>query len=83
MRYTDDFYEIQSKNTKHCWIIQKHNFKEKAPIRIYHKHTLNTPYYHRHGFAYSVKSAIQFIKGHDNYVLNPQNATMASQATSH
>ena len=24
IRQTDDFYEIQSRCTKHCWIIQKH-----------------------------------------------------------
>lgn len=83
IRHTDDFIEIQSRNTKHCWIINKSQYLDKAPILIYHKHTFKTLYYHKHGYAYSVKSAIQSIKRHDAYVLFPEKQTMANQLTGH
>ncbi len=70
IRQTDDFYEIQSRCTGHCWVIQKPCVFDRYPIRIYHKHTKGTPYYHRHGQAYTVRSAIRQIKGHDAYQLN-------------
>lgn len=70
IRQTDDFYEIQSRCTGHCWIIQKPSSYDQHPIRIYHKHTKGTPFYHRHGHSYSVRSAIRQIRNHDAYQLN-------------
>ena len=62
IRETENYLEFQSKNTKHCWIIQKHSFEssKKHPIFIYHKHWE----------CYTVFQAIESIKGHDKYVLD-------------
>ncbi len=73
IRQADDFYEIQSRCTKHCWIVQKLSY-DRYPVRIYHKHTKGTPYYHRHGHAYTVSSAIRQIKSHDVWQLNGRPA---------
>lgn len=71
VRITHDYYELQSSNTKHCWIIKKScNRCKDRSIIIYHKHTLGNSYYHRHGNAYTVQHAIKIIKSHDNYVLS-------------
>jgi hypothetical protein len=73
IRQTDDFFEIQSRCTKHCWIVQKLSY-DRYPIRIYHKHTKGTAYYHRHGHAATVSSAVRQIKSHDTWQLNGRRA---------
>lgn len=70
VRQTDTFYEIQSKNTGHFWIIKKTQITQQNSIIIYHKHTKSTPYYHKHSKARNVQSALQQIKSHDVYQLN-------------
>lgn len=72
IRETENYLEFQSKNTNHCWIIQKHSFEssKKHPIFIYHKHSPKTPYYHKHWECYTVTQAIESIKSHDKYVLD-------------
>jgi len=82
LRQTETYFEIMSNNTKHCWIIQKHNHADKFPIWIHHKHTKKTPYYHRHGHSFTVSHAVKIIKGHDSYVLKKQPTTLASCSTS-
>lgn len=72
IRSTDDFYEIKSKNTKHCWIISKSIFDSKLYVQIYHKHTIKTAYYHKHAKALNVEHTIKLIKNHDHYVLHPE-----------
>ena len=74
VRQTDTFYEIQSKNTGHFWIIKKTQTAQQNPIIIYHKHTRETPYYHKHGKARNVQSALQQIKSHDVYQMNGRQA---------
>lgn len=69
IRTAHDYYEIQSRCTGHCWIIQKPYYTQRHPVRIYHKHGRKTPYYHRHGQANAIHSAIRQIKNHDAYVL--------------
>lgn len=73
IRQTDDFFEIQSRCTKHCWIVQKLSY-DRYPVRIYHKHTKGTAYYHRHGHAGTVSSAVRQIKSHDVWQLNGRRA---------
>lgn len=73
IRQTDDFYEVQSRCTKHCWIIQKLSY-DRYPVRIYHKHTKGTAYYHKHGHANTVSSAVRQIKSHDVWQLNGRRA---------
>lgn len=74
IRQTDTFYEIQSKNTGHFWIIKKNQITQQNLIIIYHKHTQGTPYYHKHGQARNVQSALQQIKSHDVYQMNGRKA---------
>lgn len=63
---TDSIIELQSKNTKHCWVIQKCN----GYTMLHHKHKKNDPYYHKHRKVLNVTQAISQIKSHDEYVLN-------------
>lgn len=77
MRTTESFYEIQSKNTKHCWIIRKPAKSGKMAVQLHHKHTIKTAYYHNHAYAINVKHAVKLIKGHDDYVLHPERYTAA------
>lgn len=65
----DDYIEIKSRNTKHCWIIHKHKFDDKKKIYLYHKHTIKEKYYHQHYMTYTVKQAVNNIKEHDKYIL--------------
>jgi hypothetical protein len=80
LRCTETFCEIQSKNTKHCWIVTRFPAKSRRPIRLYHKHTLKTAYYHNHAETYNVEHAIKLIKNHDNYILHPECHTAATSA---
>lgn len=65
----DNFIEIQSKNTKDSWIIQKRNpAYSEYPIILYHKHP-GQKYYHRHWQCYNVSQCIRSIKSHDEYSL--------------
>ena len=68
IRQTDDFFEVQS-----SWIVQKLSY-DRYPVRIYHKHTKGTAYYHRHGHASTVSSAVRQIKSHDVWQLNGRRA---------
>lgn len=61
IRETDDFIEFKSKNTKHCWIIQKHRFDDNRKIYIYHKNSFRKPYYHQHYKTYTVKLAVRSV----------------------
>ena len=69
LQRTEDYIEIKSKNTKHCWVIHKHSFADKRKIYLYHKHSMNVRFYHQHKRTFTVKQAIENIKGHDEYVL--------------
>ena len=69
IRETENYIEFKSKNTKHCWIVQKHFFDDDKRIYIYHKHSQKQPYYHQHYKTHTVSMAIKSIKKHDEYVL--------------
>lgn len=64
-------YEIQSKNTKHCWLIQK--FDNDIHIRTMHKHGNNVKDYHYQCSSATVESAVRKIKKHDKYVLHSRH----------
>ena len=70
LRKTEDFVEIQSRNTGHCWIIQKNKITGELPIRLHHKHRITDQYYHMHRKESCVRSAVKQIQSHDIYVLN-------------
>ena len=69
IRETEDYVEIKSKNTDHCWILQKHHTDKKGKMYIFHKHYFNDKYYHQHNKVVTVRQAINEIKRHDEYVL--------------
>lgn len=71
----DNFIEIQSKNTRDSWIIQKRNISvSDYPVILYHKHP-GQKYYHKHWQCYDVRQCIESIKSHDDYsVLRKWNA---------
>jgi len=73
VRDTEGFVEVISKNTKHCWIIQKRLSQGKRRIYLYHKHSIKDEYYHQHNKTFTVRQAIDDIKGHDGYVLGYVN----------
>lgn len=68
IRETDRYLEFRSNSTKHHWIIFKNSIDAVKPVTIYHKHTANTKYYHKHWEAWNVAMAIKSIKEHDVYV---------------
>lgn len=69
IRRTDRYIEFFSNNTKHQWIIFKNSLYSKKSVTVYHKHTAETKYYHKHYETKDVKRAVANIKGHDEYVL--------------
>lgn len=66
-----DCYEIQSKNTKHCWLIQKPI--HKGLIHIMHKYRKSVKRYHDQCDSATVESAVKKIKKHDEYILKYKN----------
>ncbi len=69
IRETERYIEFLSKNTKHCWIICKSQDGIGKPVMIYHKHSRETEYYHRHWKTWNVAKAVESIMQHDRYVL--------------
>lgn len=68
IRQSDDFIELQSMQTGHCWIIKK--IQSRRKIVLHHKHSLDAKYYHKQSEFITVKQAIDEIKDHDIYILN-------------
>lgn len=69
IRIEDKYIEIKSLNTKHQWIVFKKSIDSDRPVTLYHKHTADTKYYHKHWEAWTVKQAVESIKSHDRYVI--------------
>lgn len=78
LRITESYYEIMSRCTRHCWIIKKNTFPD-CSISLYHKHSIDKPYYHKQRDAMSVKDAIKIIGGHDRYVLENKKSVAGTQ----
>lgn len=72
IRETENYFEIMSKNTKHCWLIQRKASKDNS-LLLYHKHSINIPYYHKQNEVNSVMHAFRLIWRHDDYVLGKKN----------
>lgn len=73
---TEQFIEFYSNNTKHYWIVFKNSIDANKPVTIYHKHTANTKYYHKHWETWNVECAVKGIKNHDAYVLHEGKAML-------
>lgn len=69
IREEEQFVEIQSLNTGHCWNVFKNQFEKIHKIKLYHKHKQSDTYYHEHRICRNVAEAIEQIKAHDEYVL--------------
>lgn len=69
IREEENFIEVRSENTEHYWVIFKKTYDRDKPVVLYHKHTANDKWYHKHWKGYSVRSAVAGIKSHDKYVL--------------
>ncbi len=68
------YVEVQSKNTKHYWIIRKlDRNSSKYPYILYHKHP-GQPYYHCHWKCYQMAQGVNSIMSHDRYVLGAAGA---------
>jgi hypothetical protein len=70
IRSDETFYEIKSKNTGHYWIVKKQNSSPSVPIQVYHKHSLQIPYYHKQRSTNTVQRAIEIIKEHDAFAMS-------------
>lgn len=68
LRATEEYYELQSKNTRHLWIIKKQSNNDHLII-LYHKHSQQVPYYHKQCATYTVKQAIKVIQRHDKWLM--------------
>lgn len=62
-----DFYEIQSRNTRHCWIVERTG--NDGYIHTQHKYRPSVKKYHSQCNSATVGSAIKKIKQHDEYML--------------
>ena len=69
IRETDQFVEIQSLNTGHCWNVFKNTFESPMVVTLYHKHKPQDSYYHKHRQCRTVAEAVDQIKSHDAYVI--------------
>lgn len=69
IRGEEKYIEVKSKNTGYCWMIFKKTYDRDKPVVLYHKHTLNTEWYHEHKRGWTVEEMVKEIKRHDKYVL--------------
>ena len=85
IREEDQYIEVQSCNTGHCWTVFKNQFEAQYKVTLYHKHKFKDPYYHKHRQCRTVINAIEQIKSHDEYVLEQEalKKERESKATEH
>ncbi len=80
IREGEQFVEVQSVNTGHCWNIYKHQLEKEYKVTLYHKHKRTDEYYHEHRKCRSVIKAIEEIKSHDKYVLEQERLKMQKES---
>ena len=68
IRETDNFVEVQSGCTGHCWNVFKNTFEAGNKITLYHKHNRKDKWYHEHRTCRTVSEAVDQIRQHDAYV---------------
>lgn len=73
IREAEDYIEVISINTRHCWNVFKNTFESRRKITLYHKHKFKDSYYHKQRVCRTVAEAIETIKSHDAYVLERDN----------
>lgn len=72
VREEENYVEVLSNNTGHQWAILKKLQDSGLSVILYHKHSSNAKYYHKHWKARSVKKAIEKLKEHDMYVMKKE-----------
>ena len=72
IREEENFIEVQSIDTGHCWNVLKVQFEQTNKVTLYHKHKQKDQYYHEHRKCRNVAEAIVQIKNHDDYVLEQE-----------
>ena len=80
IRIEENYIEMVSNNTRHQWIIFKRSIDSNKPVTLYHKHTADTKYYHKHWETWTVAMEVESIKNHDTYVIeNGKNVRWMKQ----
>ncbi len=69
LKIEDRIIMAQSKNTGHCWMIFKKKADPDRSYMLYHKHSIDDPWYHEHRRAWCITPLINEIKKHDAYVV--------------
>ena len=69
IRIEENYIEVVSNNTRHQWIIFKRSIDSNKHVTLFHKHTADTKYYHKHWENWTVAMAVESIKNHDTYVI--------------
>lgn len=69
IRETEQFIEVRSANTGHCWSVFRNAYDRPRKITLYHKHKQSDPYFHQHRICRTVAEAVTEIKSHDEYIL--------------
>ncbi|VIG16516.1 HSP20-like domain of uncharacterised function (DUF1813) [Clostridioides difficile] len=72
----EEYIEVKSVNTEHCWNVFKYTFESGKHVTLYHKHSINKPYYHKQCSCRTVAEAVERIKQHDEYELNRREVSV-------
>ena len=80
IRETEQFIEVRSVNTGHCWSVFKNIYNAPRKITLYHKHKESDRYFHQHRVCRTVVDAVSEIKSHDEYVLEEKKKHKESTA---
>ena len=79
IRETEQFIDVRSVNTGHCWSVFKNIYNAPRKITLYHKHNESDRYFHRHRVCRTVVDAVSEIKSHDEYVLEEKQRKTSSR----
>ncbi len=82
IRETDQFIEVKSVNTGHCWSLFRNEYDQHHMITLYHKHKESDKYFHEHRKCRTRKEAVEEIKSHDEYVLEEARKAQERAAAS-
>ena len=61
IRETEQFIEVRSVNTGHCWSVFKNIYNAPRKITLYHKHKESDRYFHQHRVCRTVVDAVSEI----------------------
>lgn len=62
IREEEQFVELQSINTGHCWNVFKNQFEREYKVTLYHKHSISDKYYHQQKKCRNVSRALEEIE---------------------